>query len=342
MNYVDARRRFRETALAAQGELATYEHPDATGPSGEKLSIDVALWGRRGAHKALLVISGTHGQELFAGSAIQAQWMSAAARAPDDDTLYLLVHALNPYGAAHLTRTNENNVDLNRNFLRQFPVEAPTPVDEDVFRELCPAELAENVSAYFADALVRLIDKHGQASAMHALDAGQYCLPTGLMYGGTTREWSSRRLEELLGHYLADVGKVACVELHTGLGSYAEPYFMCFGDSEGRAARWWDVQPSSDVPYRGLVFDGVRQALPHAIVSGGIVEFGTYPINDVAAAIMIDRWIRFESARQPALVEARRAWMMERLNPQDASWQTQVRIRGTHAIDSAVKGLRAW
>ena len=29
----------------------------------------------------------------------------------------VLVHGLNPYGFAHFTRTTENNVDLNRNFI---------------------------------------------------------------------------------------------------------------------------------------------------------------------------------------------------------------------------------
>ena len=38
---------------------------------------------------------------------------------PEPTTRCVLVHVLNPYGMAWLRRTNENNVDLNRNFLRE-------------------------------------------------------------------------------------------------------------------------------------------------------------------------------------------------------------------------------
>ena len=34
-----------------------------------------------------------------------------------EDWSLLMIHALNPFGMAHLRRVNEDNVDLNRNFL---------------------------------------------------------------------------------------------------------------------------------------------------------------------------------------------------------------------------------
>jgi len=64
----------------------------------------------------LVLISGTHGIEGFAGSACQAGILHAGIELPPDTGL-LLVHAINPYGFAWGRRVNEDNVDLNRNFV---------------------------------------------------------------------------------------------------------------------------------------------------------------------------------------------------------------------------------
>ena len=59
------------------------------------------------------------GVEGFAGSAIQIQFLKERIGGPELPRSFgvLLIHALNPYGFAHLRRANECNVDLNRNFV---------------------------------------------------------------------------------------------------------------------------------------------------------------------------------------------------------------------------------
>jgi len=78
--------------------------------------------------------SGTHGIEGYLGSAIQLRFLHELflqnaqrlcttdnVRAPPTKNTpvkkILLIHAINPYGMRHHRRTNENNVDLNRNVL---------------------------------------------------------------------------------------------------------------------------------------------------------------------------------------------------------------------------------
>src|SRR5208282_2660701 len=68
----------------------------------------------------LLVSSGTHGVEGFCGSGCQVAllhdetFLSTIARA---GVSVLMLHALNPYGFSLLRRANEDNADLNRNFV---------------------------------------------------------------------------------------------------------------------------------------------------------------------------------------------------------------------------------
>ncbi len=114
-DYFTARNRFRELVGTVGGRLETISI-DAKGSKGEDLSIDIAWFGVATPRRVLLHSSGLHGVEGFAGSAIQLQLMNTLPTLSKDSAL-IIVHVLNPYGMAWLRRFNENNVDLNRNFL---------------------------------------------------------------------------------------------------------------------------------------------------------------------------------------------------------------------------------
>jgi len=87
--------------------------------AGRGSSYDRHRWfGSDRPRRTLLISSGLHGVEGFAGSATQLQFLDKM-QFPPDDTAVVLFHSLNPYGMAWLRRVNEQNVDLNRNFLAQ-------------------------------------------------------------------------------------------------------------------------------------------------------------------------------------------------------------------------------
>ena len=60
-----------------------------------------------------------HGVEALFGSAVQLAFMEQAdgRLAASGGSGVVLIHAINPFGFAWRRRFNENNVDLNRNFL---------------------------------------------------------------------------------------------------------------------------------------------------------------------------------------------------------------------------------
>src|ERR1700687_4972105 len=117
-DYLEGRHKFLSAAAARGLKHTAYLNPHAKGPKGEDLTIDVAVLGPDNAKAGLLVISGTHGVEGYAGSGAQIGWLQSTRNAnwPGDLKL-VLVHALNPYGFAWNRRVNEENVDLNRNFV---------------------------------------------------------------------------------------------------------------------------------------------------------------------------------------------------------------------------------
>ena len=126
-SYTRARAKFLKAAADASGAVRSFLHPEKKTPDGEPLAIDVACFGDRKAARQALFVSGTHGQEGFSGSAVQIGWMAEGGPSRlQKDVGVVLVHGLNPYGFAHFTRTTENNVDLNRNFIDRVAGSAPT------------------------------------------------------------------------------------------------------------------------------------------------------------------------------------------------------------------------
>ena len=118
-DYRQGRKAFIAACEKAGIDSIARVHPSAKGPDGKPLFIDSAALGPRGAKKALLLIAGTHGVEGYFGSGAESGLLPRLAAPPG--TRIVLVHALNPYGFAWDRRVNEDNVDLNRNFVDHPP-----------------------------------------------------------------------------------------------------------------------------------------------------------------------------------------------------------------------------
>src|SRR5690606_31093218 len=115
--YSQLRKRFLETAAKHQAQIRHYPHP-LKGMQGEDLYTDVAIFAKPNTKKWLVSVSGTHGVEGYYGSMCQTQYMEhLAAKARDEDVGILIVHLINPWGVSWKRRVNEDNMDLNRNYL---------------------------------------------------------------------------------------------------------------------------------------------------------------------------------------------------------------------------------
>ena len=344
-----------DAAQASGAALSQYTHPSAVGKFGEALTIDVAHLGNRSADRQRLVISGTHGQEGYAGSAVQVGWLlSSQANPALSDVGVLLVHGLNPYGFSHGSRTNENNVDLNRNFVDHTRTYPENPGYEKLHRALTPRvwnrKSFDSVSREEAD----FLESEGADALFNALVAGQYSHPDGLMFGGNGREWSNVMLERILCEHNGHASKVAFIEWHTGIGDYGKPFFLSFNepysDERRQAEIWWGVGVSDGRPhgmerptYSGLVFYGVQEFLPQVRVAGAVIEFGTRGPEAGAVAMRQDRWLRFHGEAVNAEIQTlMRADLRDSLNPVSYLWRHAVLDQGVALTDSALSGLARW
>ncbi len=198
-DYFTARHRFREMVTNAGGRLETISL-DAKGPNGEALGIDIAWFGAANPRRVLLHSSGLHGVEGFAGSAIQLQLLNDLPTLPEDAAL-IVVHVLNPYGMAWLRRFNENNVDLNRNFLSvepDFDTRSKLEVAFSAYRKFNSFLNPQSppASDFYFLKVFGLILKHGMAVLKQAVVGGQYWFPDGLFFGGELLPGAVVKLEQ--------------------------------------------------------------------------------------------------------------------------------------------------
>ena len=305
LSYAQARAKFLDAAQVAGLHIVSY--PLALpGRDGEALAVDAAWQGPRQAAKLLLLTSGVHGVEGYAGSGAQTAllreqaWMEQASAS---GMAVLYVHALNPYGFSNIRRVTQENVDLNRNF-QDFSRPLPS---NPAYCRLHPLLLPATWPPTWGNraAILGLIAIQGLRTLQTAISGGQYEEPGGIFFGGTAPTWSHRTLRQVLREHTAQVRQLAWIDLHTGLGKngQCERIFMGAGDDDTGYARtnaWWGKDgplaqagsaSSVSALLTGLVWNAALEECPHAELTGVCLEFGTRPLLEVANALLGDHWL---------------------------------------------------
>jgi hypothetical protein len=312
-NYVNARAKFRASAEDAGADLHAYEHPSALGPTGERLTIDVAVIGSQRASRCLLLISGTHGVEGFAGSGCQVGFFrDSLHESLGMNVRAVLVHALNPYGFAWIRRVNEDNVDLNRNF-QDFTKPLPRNEGYDALHSaLIPADWDGEGRLEADRQLQEVIRKNGFAAVQTAVSSGQYAHPDGLFFGGVAETWSAAKIKEIIRtHVVEATTRLVAIDLHTGLGPYAYGEPIIIGGSEqqrerskarfGAEVKNLDSGESSSSVLTGTLanaFDTWRSDRDLTFLG---LEFGTRPVAEVLTALRAEQWLQRAQTPQASL-----------------------------------------
>jgi len=353
--YAEARRKFLALASERDAKVVSTVHPTARGAQGEDLAIDVATFGDPSAGKTLFLVSGTHGQEGFLGSALQIEFLRNL-KIPEGVSVVAL-HALNPWGFSHLSRTDDTNIDVNRNFTDYGVPFAQDELYPYLFRALCPDDWTEETIDWSAarDDLTRT---YGVKRMVTAAGGGQIVEPTGMNYVGQGPSWSRTVVENVLPRIFATSRKIAFIEWHTGLGGYGElshipmmepgsPGYERVFSWLGEAARstWSDSMDFTHgvtPDYRGWFSAWLPTTAPHAEWAGLVIEVGTYDVLAVMDAVRMDRWLKFGRGRSSASREQIRQTMMERLNPTAPEWRAAAFKNGLDAQMRALRGLQQW
>jgi hypothetical protein len=343
-DYRQATLRFREAAAAA-GAISESLPLEAQGPDGTPLAIDVAWFGAEQPRRVLLHTAGLHGIEGFAGSAIQLAVLTRLPH-PPAKTAIAFLHVLNPYGMAWLRRVNENNVDLNRNFLA--PGEEYRGAAEayrNVYTMLNPRSAPQRLDFFLPQAGAAIL-RYGFANLKQAVAEGQYEFPQGLFFGGHRMEESAAVVLAWAKRRLAGAQRLFVIDIHTGLGCYGEDVLLVERRADPEADRRLRerlgprAQPwhKSGVAYgiRGGFVQALERELPAVEVTAVGQEFGTYsPVKVIYALREENRQHQWGEPRDLAHRAKRR--LLATFCPADPAWRRSVVERGQAFFAQAAK-----
>ena len=337
-SYVEARTRFRENAVRAGAAVSSSAHPFAKGCDGEPLSTDVAWLGPPNPGGVVIVTSGTHGVEGYAGSGFQCGLLAEGGAVWYRENVgVLLVHAINPFGFSHSCRVNEENVDLNRNFVDfSEPLPKTSAVYERLHDVVVPTEWTGEHKRRADEAINKAWTELGERKFQDGVCRGQYMHADGLFYGGRAGSWSNAVWRACLASLPRSTKYVAHIDLHTGLGSfgYGEILFPLAPDSPSRswALEWYENLGLRTAGSSESSATTIAGAMNHAVLDASVgrrclsvtLEFGTVEFRRMFEALRADNWLRMRApAGFKAAADIRRE-LLECFYPSDPKWRSAV------------------
>ena len=173
----------------------------------------------------IVLTTGVHGMEGYIGSVMLDVFFEEIYDTLNhENTGVLVVANVNPYGMKYYRRYNENNVDLNRNFIvdwESFDL-ASNKEYPKVDKFLQPEgkignALWHEIGFYLSLGKTAITDGAGTIS--DALLTGQYEYPQGVYYGGTGDEASTVYLKSVFDKCLdSEYKNIVHIDLHSGYG----------------------------------------------------------------------------------------------------------------------------
>ena len=247
-SYEQIRAHLRELTGQLGVEISSYAIDE-----GDDLYIDSFYLPSTAEKRNLIVLTtGVHGMEGYIGSVMLDVFFQEVY--PTLDTTHtgvLVVANVNPYGMKYYRRYNENNVDLNRNFILDwdsFDLSSNKEYPKvDTF--LGPTGKMGNALWHEAGFYLRLgktAITDGAGTISDALLTGQYEYPQGVYYGGTGDEASTVYLKDVFSRCLdSDYENVVHIDIHSGYGPrynmvIFNSVFETMTDAESRQAFGYD------------------------------------------------------------------------------------------------------
>ena len=225
-SYDDIRSHLKDRVNLLKKDGITVEVSEYAVDENDNLYIDNIYLPSNGTKDNLIVLTtGVHGMEGYIGSVMLDVFFEEIYPTLDtDNTGVLIVANVNPYGMKYMRRYNENNIDLNRNFILDwdnFDL-ASNKIYPEVKEFLQPDGKIGNAfwhEAGFYANLVKEVIVSGADKISDALLTGQYEYPQGVYYGGNGDEKSTSYLKGVFSGCLdGEYDNIVHIDIHSGYG----------------------------------------------------------------------------------------------------------------------------
>lgn len=349
-NYAHSRDSFRALCAEKGIKVMSWPHPRGKGRQGESLAVDVAVIGPQPARRVLAVSCATHGIEGFCGAGVQAALLQARlyqSLAPG--ITLVLIHALNPYGFSHLRRTNEDNIDLNRNFIDHRQPHPENQAYDRIHRMLAPGDWHGPQWRAAEAALASFVAERGWPALQAAVSGGQYDHPDGLFFGGRYPAWSNTVWRDIIKTVADGADYFAGLDFHTGLGQRGHCELI-----SGAAANSDEHRLAMALFGDSIVFPGISSTapasqghmsaslagiLPHTKSALVVAEFGTVPFAQILEVLRADNWLHVHGDPFSAQGERIKTEMRDAFFCDADDWKTAIVEQGLDYVRRAGAAL---
>lgn len=224
-DYYDSQVRFETLSRNVSGtkDFGRWQVPSVV---EKDLAVDWLFLPAHSQPKNLFVlISGVHGPESYAGSAIQEMFIQEFLPVVDrENSGFFFVHSLNPYGFKHHTRCTEHKINLNRNcsmFEQMYSIRNPRSLE--LCKRFIPAEPVNSLVSLLKSKMRKenggiFLDEVNLDEFIKATAIGQFESQEALEFGGYQPEPQIKYLTEKLLEIMPQYSDVIGLDLHTGLG----------------------------------------------------------------------------------------------------------------------------
>lgn len=225
-NYDEVRNNLQKRIYFLEKDGVKVEYTEHAIDEKDHLYIDNLYIPALKEQKNLIVLTtGVHGMEGYIGSVMLDVFFEEIFTELDKNVTGVLVIAnVNPYGMKYMRRYNENNVDLNRNFIMDWE-DFDLASNKDypkVQSFLEPTGKIGNAFWHevgFYLCLAKEAIFTGADVISDALLTGQYESPKGVYYGGNGDEASTTYLKGVFNDCLdGEYENIVHIDIHSGYG----------------------------------------------------------------------------------------------------------------------------
>jgi hypothetical protein len=322
---------------------------------GADLCVTAAELPARRPERLLVLVTGIHGVEGYAGAAVVRLLLSdLLLQTEADSTGLLVVHALNPYGFANALRVNRNNVDLNRNCAQ---LDADLLCNDDS----AYAELADVLSpkrrartglaarAQFALRMLRTRARVGDKAVRQATLGGQYSDALGVFWGGDRVQPEIRFFQGLYERLAEQYRELLLIDFHTGYGERGQAYAL-FGRCDTASVAACSELGVQSAEGRELSYDvfgdlvqychaAAKRLQPTGVFDGLALEVGTHGLATLQQlqdlyTVVLENQARHQGLAHPEHGASVEHAFRELFFPQDPRWRAQVLRNCLRAVSS--------
>ncbi len=353
----EATEKFVASFNSAHGYVEKFGHP-LKDPNGIQLCTALGWLGPRDAERVLLIVSGTHGNEGWAGSAVQIDSMQRGLfKKLPQNTAVMMIHLVNPCGCAWGRRENEDNADLFRDLIYYKPdlYSDDTRFTDEIASALTLSDYTDKDLKQSDQLTSKLLSELGDLGFQEVMRAGQFRYPQAPCYNGGGISWSFRLYKELAVRYLKNAKQVFCIDIHTAFGEYGDgiliPYYQPEGQDKVKLDYLRNTYGAEKLHVGGfdpaipshprMPYEIAVDFLPGLDMVATGLEFGTYSWFGLNLIKYMNYLFTRGDPRNP-----KRPDLVDQYNklcyPDKDDWREMVITRSRVVIDQTLVGMEAW